>query len=236
MLTRIGSLVDSLVFPRCCEICSSVLPVSNAGLCPACESGVRWIRAPHCVTCGRTVREENLRCGECAGESFFFDRAYACVYYEEPVKTLLHLYKFGGRKVLKHYFLGLLRRFIGERFRHMAFDAVAAVPLDKNKERQRGFNQSALLSSRIARDLDLPETTARLRRRGTLAQSLLNKTERKDNVRGCFEIADPAFFRSKKILLIDDILTTGQTASECARALKDAGAAWVTALACARGV
>ncbi len=237
MLNRIRSLADTLIFPRSCEICSSVLPASNPGLCRACESNLRWIRAPHCVACGRTVTAENQRCAECASEHFHFDRAYACVYYEEPVKKLLHLYKFGGRKVLKNFFSGVMDCFIREHFRHMLFDVVVSVPLDKKKERERGFNQSRLLSAHVSRQLGLTEATDKLRRRETTApQSRLGKAERRRNVKGCFEVLDLGFFRLKKILLVDDILTTGQTASECAHALKNAGAAWITALACARGV
>lgn len=130
-----------------------------------------------------------------------------------------------------------MNRFADAYIAQTPFEAVLAVPLDKDKEKQRGFNQARLLSSGLARKMRLPEATRKVRRAPSRApQALLDRATRKLNVKDRFSVKDTAFFASKNVLLVDDILTTGHTASECARALKAAGASSVTVLACARGL
>ena len=117
------------------------------------------------------------------------------------------------------------------------FDAITAVPLDPDKKMERGFNQSELLSKPLAKQLGLPDLSKDLTRvASSRPQFVLKKTDRERNVRGCFSVKNPSLFFSKRVLLIDDILTTGQTVSECARVLKDAGTQSVTVLALARGL
>ena len=115
-------------------------------------------------------------------------------------------------------------------------DGVAAVPLDLEKKRSRGFNQSELLSAQIALELKVPDVSKELtRKKSESPQALLAKTDRKINVRDRFAVKNTGSFRAIRVLLIDDILTTGHTTSECAKTLKNAGAASVTVMACARG-
>lgn len=115
-------------------------------------------------------------------------------------------------------------------------DAVVSVPLDAKKERERGFNQSARVARLVARELGIPHIKHALRRSPSPSpQSLLMRSDRKKNVAGRFAVRDAGTLRGRRILLIDDILTTGYTASECARVLKEAGATNIVTLVCARG-
>ncbi len=227
----------ALIFPPECEVCRAVSSSpACAALCERCEASIRWIQPPFCAFCGRGTAGAG-RCGQCADENFHFDRVFACAYYEGPMKTLLHAYKFGGRKSLAAYFSDRLLRLIEAQALDQRLDAVVSVPMDKGKEKARGFNQSRLIASRLARRLGVPDLTGHLKRNTYNApQALLDKKGRLVNVRGSFSAVSAAAFENKTVLLVDDIITTGQTVSECACALKDAGAASVTALACARGV
>ena len=230
---------SSLVFPVECEICAShVEPPAARGVCRKCAGDIRLIEPPHCAACGRTLKSPlHPHCGECDGEGYFFDRAYACTLYHGAMKELLHAYKFGNQKILKSFFVEIMMKFVRENLKPGDFDSIVAVPLDPNRRAERGFNQSEILSRSLAQGLEKPEQSSMLgRKKSPFTQSLLNKSERLANVKNCFFAKKQLAFAGKKILLVDDILTTGQTASECAHALKDAGAGSVTVLALARGI
>lgn len=208
----------TLVFPAECETCHAVLNGRGAlGVCPRCESQITLLEAP---------RDR---------EAFHFDRAYGCALYEGKMKELLHAYKFSRRKTLKNFFAKMMRDFLQKRLPGERFDCVTAVPMDAERERARGFSPARLLAAALAKDLGIPEASRQLRCvRKQRPQSLLAKHERETNVKDSFA-AEAGSFLAKHTLLIDDILTTGHTASECAGALKAAGAASVTVLTCARG-
>ena len=230
--------LSCLVFPVECEICGCALnPNPPMGICGSCAGEIPRIAPPHCEGCGRTLMGQNPRCAKCLEESYSFDKAFACAPYEEHMKRLIHTYKFKRRKYLKYYFIKIMREFIRLNLSPQNFDAVLPVPISSQRFLERGFNQSELISLEIAREFRLPHSSGNLiRAKSETPQSLLTKTGRKVNVQDAFLVRRPELFDSKKLLLIDDILTTGQTASECAKTLKKAGAASVTVLALARGI
>lgn len=238
MLQTIGRVASSLIFPKTCETCDALLPATDLlGVCGACAGKILKISAPFCPGCGRPCAYENTRCGQCGHEEFCFDRAYAACYYEGKTSELLQAFKFGGRKSLRCFFARLLTGFIRVHLDPQAFDAVVSVPLDPAKQRERGYNQALLLSAPVARELAKPELSSFFKKKKTFkTQSSLNKTERARNIEGTFFVTDAEPFSEKRILLVDDILTTGFTASECAGTLKQAGARAVTVLAAARGL
>lgn len=228
----------SIVFPARCELCQEAVPAYPAsGVCAGCRAEIRLIPGPHCVSCGRTLKTNTRQCSACHGKSFHFDRAFACAPYEGKMKELLHIYKFNGRKYLKYFFAGLLEQFVSIHLKPHAFDALASVPMDKHKKNSRGFNQSELLSAELGSRTGLPDLSAALaRKKSPHPQHLMAKAAREQNVKGSFTVKHKPDISMKNILLVDDILTTGQTASECARTMKEAGASSVTVLACARGI
>ncbi len=238
MLNSLLENLSSLVFPAECEICGRALNVGPAsGVCPSCASKIRWIPAPHCSGCGRTRLGQSPRCSACHEETYGFDRAFACAAYEGVMRDLLHVYKFKYRKHLKIFFTDLARQFILAHLSDDRFDAVLPVPSGVDRRLERGFNPPELISREIAATLNIPHPASHfVRTRSESAQALLAKTGRKQNVKGVFFVKQTGFFNSKRLLLIDDILTTGQTASECSKILKEAGASSVTVLALARGI
>jgi ComF family protein len=124
----------------------------------------------------------------------------------------------------------------GAHFGDAGIDAVECVPLHRRRFRQRTFNQSALLAAGVALRMGLPVLDGGLTRtRDTGTQTRMNATMRSKNVRGAFEVRDPAVVEGRRILLVDDVMTTGATVSECSRALDEAGAADVYVLTVARG-
>lgn len=159
-----------------------------------------------------------------------FDYAYSFGSYEGTLRQLIHLYKYGRMKPLARPLSDLLARALP---RDQQFDAVVAVPLHWRRKRSRGFNQSELLARSMAKRCGIPMITAVRRRRATTVQAGLSNTRRRENVAGAFEAKADAV-KGMRILLVDDVMTTGATASACAQALKRGGAKSVAVLTLAR--
>lgn len=158
-----------------------------------------------------------------------FDAAYTFGSYEGTLGELIHLYKYEKMRPLTATFGPMLDLALP---RDLAFDVVVPMPLHWFKQLQRGFNQSELLAREIARRWHVPFSKAVRRRRYTSAQAGLTNAKRRANVTGAFAVRNR--LDGKHVLLVDDVMTTGATATACARALKRAGAARVTLLTLAR--
>jgi ComF family protein len=174
-------------------------------------------------------------CITCRAEERHFDLARAIVTYAGPASSVIRAFKFGGQFFLGPRFLeamldrGWMPPEIG------GAELVAPVPLHPRRRRERGYDQALLLARVLAKRLGgklLPGVLVRTRY--TSQQALLPVARRWDNVRGAFGVRDAAKFRGRRVLLVDDVMTTGMTASECARVLKKAGAEHVQVLTLAR--
>jgi ComF family protein len=160
-----------------------------------------------------------------------FDNAVCFGFYDGSLRRLIHLFKYAGMKPLARTLAGYLERALSIDDR---FDAVVAVPLHWRKKWARGFNQAELLARFIARHRGIPLVNALRRKRSTGVQAGLAMAGRRRNVAGAFTARLSADLKGKRILLIDDVMTTGATASACASALKRAGAASVSLATLAR--
>jgi ComF family protein len=171
-------------------------------------------------------------CPTCAADGPAYDYARAAAVYGGVMRDALHRFKFGGRRTLAQPLADLAVEQCGATLPD-GIGAVVPVPLARDREWERGFNQAALLAERIAKRLDVPIRAGWLaRQRATKPQSDLPAAERSANVRGAFRAA-PAV-ADRHVLLVDDVLTTGATLGECARALRAAGARRIGALTVAR--
>jgi ComF family protein len=172
------------------------------------------------------------RCALCRNGLRGFDAAYCFGSYEGTLRALVHLYKYGRIQTLSQPLASLLAAALplDERF-----DAVIPVPLHWRKQWQRGFNQSDLLARAIARRRGIPVVRALRRVRSTQTQAGLSNTERRKNVAAAFQCRRSGqTLAGRRVLLIDDVMTTGSTAAACARVLKQAGVAKVVLLTVAR--
>ncbi len=162
-----------------------------------------------------------------------FDRAYSYGFYEGPLRKLIHLFKYSGIKPLGKRLAGLLSRALpGED--DAGFDAVVPMPLHWRRRWRRGFNQSEILARLVAAERRIRMIDVVKRVRATAVQAGLTNSNRRKNVAGAFRVFKKAQVAGQRILLIDDVMTTGATASACASALKRAGARSVTLLTLAR--
>lgn len=183
------------------------------------------------------MNEDGL-CTLCAGGMRGFDRAYSYGYYEGPLRKLIHLFKYSGMKPLGKRLAGFLCRALPDEDVE-GIDAVVPMPLHWRRRWRRGFNQSEILARLVARELHetgrrVPMLNPVKRVRATAVQAGLTNSNRRKNVAGAFRVFKKTQVAGRRILLIDDVMTTGATAAACASALKRAGAVSVTLLTLAR--
>ena len=175
--------------------------------------------------------DDEGRCALCRLGLQGFDAVYSYGSYEGTLRKLVHLYKYGGVRPLAARFGDLLGRALP---REERFDAIVPMPLHWRKRWQRGFNQAELLAREIAGQWNAPVRNVVRRVRATAPQAGLTNAQRRANVQGVFRVKPRVRLDGLRVLLVDDVLTTGATASACARALKRAGAARVALAAVAR--
>lgn len=195
---------------------------------------------PKCVCCGTEKGVGEYLCPRCkqelesfkAGESEIGGiKAFSLYNYDGPIKSLVTGYKYGGRKWLSRFIGGEM----GKRLKSLPFsiDCVCNVPLHEKRKKTRGFDQSEEIAKHVSETSGIPYIPALKRIRNTNTQTKLNERERAENMKGAFEIAERV---SGNVLLVDDVLTTGATAGECARVLKSAGAENVYVMTFARAL
>jgi ComF family protein len=230
----------ALIFAPACALCDRVLDAPSQGpVCKTCWGTVCPFQACACARCGLPLSPQHEsspraavdRCRRCRRGRGAVDRARAIGDYDGALRDLIHAFKYGGRRRIAVGLGALLRRH-GEELLVDA-EVVVPVPLHRSRERQRGFNQSALLAG----TLGLPVARALRRQRATPSQATLPATRRQANVRDAFAPGrDSAEVANRVVVLVDDVCTTGATLNACADVLKRQGAREVRALTVARVV
>lgn len=234
----LSSLLD-LVFPPLCHACKHFITRGEkVHLCPACRSDFTTIRSPLCTVCGTPfLTEEGMdhRCGSCTSHPPPFDAARAAFLFHGTVRELIHRYKYDRHIQLRRPLGLLLAETLAPVVAEWHADLLLPVPLHRRRIRKRGFNQAALLVELLAREWQLPQERHLLQRvRWTEPQVNLPAPARPGNVKGAFALGKGAEVEGKRIILVDDVFTTGSTIAECGRVLKRAGATAVFAVTLAR--
>lgn len=248
MLAGFTQAALDLVFPALCPVCQTTLGADRRDpLCGPCWHAIARLGRPRCHVCGAapplamTVDDGSPAselasparpCPTCMADPPPYDYARSAAIFEGPLREALHAFKFSGKRALARPLGDLAAEHCVATLAE-EIDAVVPVPLALGRERARGFNQAELLAQRVARRLGVPARPRWLVRvRATRPQSDLAAAERRANVRGAFR-AGPAV-AGRHVLVVDDVLTTGATLGECARALRDGGARRVGVLTVAR--
>lgn len=203
---KAGQWLLELLFPTRCILCRDFLNGGKPRICPRCA--------------------EAIPCTENGGKSHgdFFSLCVSSVYYEKSMREAILRYKFQGARVYASAFGTLLASTIYEQL-DGRYDIISWVPLDRARRRKRGYDQAELIARKAAEQLRRPCRALLKKKRGVRPQSGTGSPERRRaNIAGAYSVPDRALVAGKRILLIDDIVTTGSTLSECAKTLLLAGA------------
>ena len=216
-----------LFFPPRCAVCGEVLDLEerNGFLCRDCAADIPYFPKGKCPHCGGETDNAGF-CESCL-KQFAFESVCSAFPYE-TVRTAIHLYKYDGGKEIGKGLGELMADYILQVHEELLVqtDVILGVPLHKKKEKQRGFNQTHILCEIISEKTRLPFQKDGLeRKRETIAQSTLTPEERKTNLKDAFVVTGD--FSGKRVLLVDDIFTTGATCNECAKELYRSGASSV---------
>ncbi len=255
---RFAASLFFTLFPSDCRICDApLIRFSRLPVCSVCESAPRPLQGARCAVCGETLAMPDshgddpnapapeAQCVLCRRKSPPFTRAVAYGSYEAQLRDLIHLLKFQQVRPASAVLGKLLAETIVALEPSMPLGtmfspaiAVVPVPLHRRKRAERGFNQAEMIARRALQQLARPQRFELcpgilIRRRETRSQIGLTRHQRRENLRGAFSVTDPGRILNRDILLVDDVFTTGTTASECARVLLRAGAArvWVATVA-----
>jgi len=231
MLRGLFKGIKDLIYPNCCLACKNRIDPAEARdlVCGGCWEKIEKNLPPFCASCGRRMdkasRAKNI-CSSCLKFRFHFDRAFSPCAYTGTIKQLIHEFKYCGKDYLGEPLGSLMNKFIKDyRLPIEYLDFIIPVPLHKIRAREREFNQAQVLSEQVAREFNkkvLPDVL--LRSRPTRTQTELTFEDRRKNVENSFTVRDGELIKDANLLLIDDVLTTGATSSEAAKALKDSGA------------
>lgn len=233
--------IADLLFPPCCPVCGILLTERTfTPFCPLCRTGIRFIGSPLCPRCGlpfSTPEGEDHLCGSCLAREPAYAIARSMAYYEGSLLAAIHLFKYRGKTGIGEALGRMLADYAGTLWNLGAFTLVVPVPLHRRRLRSRGFNQAGILAREVAVRFGLPLELMTLRRVvPTAPQVNLGREARLTNVRGAFAVGRPERVAGQRILLVDDVYTTGGTLTECAETLLTAGADAVALLTLARAV
>ncbi len=218
----------ALLFPARCLGCRC----RGAPVCRRCEEAIPWLGPESCPRCARTSALGRL-CGACRGTPGALDGLRAACSFDGIVRQAIHDLKYRHGQSLAPFAAGLLESALARRPLHA--DLLVPVPLSVGRRRERGYNQSELIADRLAAAIGVEAAPAVLARvRETAPQVGRSAAERRVNVRGAFACVDAEAVLDRRVVLIDDVATTGATLQACAEPLKAAGAARVYGLVVAR--
>ncbi len=215
-MTWFSALLDWF-FPRRCGLCRDILAIDTAGdICPDCFENLKYLEEPLCaVSMGAA------------------EHVYSAAYYEEPMSRGIHNFKFYNKSYLHKPFAAIMMEQMGESLKAENCEIVTSVPMHPIRKRKRGYDQSELLAKEIAKLMELPYVPCLKRIKLTKIQHSMEHNERKTAQLGSFACAE---LHGEKVLLVDDVFTSGATLRECAKVLTEAGASTVCAATLCRAV
>lgn len=235
---RMGCTALDLVYPRSCAGCG--VNMSEPGhICWECLRESEKVTRPFCEKCGDPVDglvEGSYECSWCVKNRPHFVYARSVFRHKNSILRIVHELKYAGGVHLVGEMAELMAAAVRSLFSSLRFDVVVGVPLFPRRERERGFNQGALLADAVAGKLGVESfNRVVVRVRDTNSQTELKSRERAANVKGAFSVAYPDWLLSKHVLLVDDVMTTGATVNEVSKVMMRAGAASVHVITLARG-
>ena len=228
------SLVEDFLFdPHICICCTRECDLDNDyRLCSKCVDKLEFIEKSYCLKCGEKIGEGYDFCINCKDNSRHFDLARAVMVYDDISAPIILRFKYNNQKWYKTPLAHLLKDYYKNS--DIVIDCVTYVPMPETRQKERGYNQAKELAVEFTKLTNIPLLDLLTRKDDKIRQSTLTKEERMKNIKGSFSAINKESIKGKDILIIDDVLTTGSTASECAKVLKENKARSVSVLTLAK--
>ncbi|MEY8276120.1 ComF family protein [Blautia marasmi] len=225
-----------MVYPRRCPVCHDIAVPRGRAICRECLDKLVPIHGPRCFKCSKPLSDREAEfCYDCASKKHSYDRGISIFPYGSVLSQSLYQLKYHQRQEYGRFYGRYAAACAGEQIRLWGPEVLIPVPLHPKRMEKRGYNQAEIIAGEIGRILQLPvDTKTVVRRVNTKPQKELNDKERRSNLRSAFAVRQPKL-PWKKILIIDDIYTTGSTVDGVSLALKAAGAEQVYFLTIAIG-
>ena len=229
------------LYPEICQLCGEQRATAQEGfVCRHCWTQVRFIRPPFCERCGLPYPGDltaPFECTNCREMELHFTSARSAVVASGIVREVIHRFKYQRALWFEPFLADLLIREAKSALLEQHWDFIVPVPLHPVKHREREFNQAERLASHLSAATGIPLNRKWLRRViPTATQTLLTREQRATNMRGAFAVTDHAGLDGERIVLVDDVFTTGATTSACAKVLQSAGAGDICVWTVARGL
>lgn len=226
------------LYPPTCISCKILLPLNETErfICADCRGLFEPILRPKrqsCQKCGAPTEKPAAFCASCQGKKYRFSQNISAFTYDELLRELINDMKFNNKRRIAQGLGIIWASTVKEKFEN---HILVPVPMHRKKQSERGFNQAETLTIPLAKAMDLPMQLLLTRTEDTIPQSEVHPSRRAENVAGVFQITDPAAIKGKNFILTDDIFTTGASLNECAKTLKNAGAARVLCMTLAISV
>lgn len=228
-------------YPEICQLCQNERATAQNGfVCSRCWQQVRFIRPPFCERCGLPFEGEfttTFECANCSEMELHFSSARSAVVAKTVALETIHRFKYQNALWFENFLADLFLREAVPALRGQNWDFIAPVPLHPVKQREREFNQAERLAGHLSAAIKIPQNKKILRRvTPTRTQTLLTREQRAANMRGAFAVLKKTDLSGARVILVDDVFTTGATTSACAQALRAAGAGEVCVWTVARGL
>lgn len=226
-MLRIARTLLELIYPKRCPICERIVLPKGAFICAKCYEELQWVNAPYCMKCGKPIHDPTKEyCYDCESKTFHYEYGYGMWVYDEKIRRSIVGFKYKNRKEYAEFYVNELVRGYADKIDRMGVECIVPVPIHKRRYRQRGYNQAAILAKKLGERLGIEvEEEALIRCKYTMPQKNLSDRERLKNLEQAFRVNQKRIekYRGKRVLLLDDIYTTGSTIEACTKVLKGAG-------------
>jgi ComF family protein len=228
-----GHFLLRLLYPPVCPLCDQLLPLSvsekkQKRCCDRCQERLPWVTGAKCLKCGKVLPEETQEyCSDCRSVHHFFDRGTAAFTYGGAIRRSVYRMKFENRRDYLPFYGEAMYQALLPYLPYWQPDLIVPVPMHPKKKRKRGYNQSQLLAQEVSARSGIPLCTDLLKCvRQTREQKTLSRKERLENLKGSY-VSTGRLRPGSRVLLVDDVYTTGSTMDELSRVLKNSGAGQV---------
>ena len=214
----------SIFFPRRCPLCDEVI-LYEEKICKKCAKKVPYIKEPVCKRCGKQLENERQEyCADCGRKIHHFTQGKAVFLYQKEMKLSMYRFKYAGKREYVDFYVQEAVKRYENWIKKIGIEVIVPVPVHRRRKRERGYNQAEVFAKALGKEINIPVNSEVISRiKNTAPQKELTVVQRKDNLKGAFQVG-ANIVKYNKILLVDDIYTTGATIDTIAELLKRTGA------------